>query len=30
MMQVVLVKLNPALPWHKQHPTGRRAFLPAN
>jgi predicted restriction endonuclease len=29
MMQDVQVKLNPGLPWQKQHSTRRRFFLPA-
>jgi hypothetical protein len=29
MMQDVHVKLNPGLPWQKQHSTKRRLFLPA-
>jgi hypothetical protein len=30
MMEGVLVKLNPGLPWQKLHLTGRRIFLPAD
>jgi len=30
MRQEVHVKLNPRLPWYKQHSTRRRLFLPAN
>jgi hypothetical protein len=30
MMEGVFVKLNPGLPWQKQHLTRRRIFLPAN
>jgi len=30
MMQDVIMKLNPGLPWQKQHSTRRRLFPPAN
>jgi hypothetical protein len=30
MMEGVLVKLNPGLPWQKLNLTRRRIFLPAN